>query len=119
MLLLKPLSAALQDGDRVHSVIRASGLNQDGKTPTISSPSMDAQVKLIEETYRRAGLDIRETGYVEAHVSRSFRDPFPALRCFLDTEMCVRSVFLNDTLQVSCSTSTFVWKKHSNKFSEI
>jgi acyl transferase domain-containing protein len=33
---------------------------------------MDAQIKLIEDTYRRAGLDIRETGYVEAHVSIIF-----------------------------------------------
>ncbi len=31
---------------------------------------MEAQVKLIRETYKRAGLDIAETGYVEAHVSR-------------------------------------------------
>ena len=69
VLLIKPLETALRDGDRVHGVIRGSGLNQDGKTPTISSPSMEAQVKLIQETYKRAGLDIADTGYVEAHVS--------------------------------------------------
>ncbi|KAF2108938.1 hypothetical protein BDV96DRAFT_652537 [Lophiotrema nucula] len=69
VLILKPLSDAVQDGDRVHAVIRASGINQDGKTPTIASPSMEAQVQLIEETYRRAGLDIRDTAYVEAHMT--------------------------------------------------
>lgn len=30
---------------------------------------MEAQVKLIKDTYRRAGLDISETGYVEAHMT--------------------------------------------------
>lgn len=68
-LILKPLSAALRDGDQVHAVIRDTGLNQDGKTTTITSPSADAQVKLIQECYRRAGLDISETGYVEAHMT--------------------------------------------------
>ncbi|KAK2057592.1 hypothetical protein LY76DRAFT_97387 [Colletotrichum caudatum] len=68
-LMLKPLAAALADGDHVHSVIRDVGLNQDGKTPTITSPSLDAQVDLIRACYRRAGLDMSETGYVEAHMT--------------------------------------------------
>lgn len=68
-LVLKSLDAALRDGDLVHAVIRESGLNQDGKTSTISSPSMDAQQKLIEDCYKRAGLDLAETGYVEAHMT--------------------------------------------------
>lgn len=50
--------------------MRETGLNQDGKTPTITSPSYDAQVKLIREVYRRAGLDpAADTGYVEAHMT--------------------------------------------------
>ena len=68
-LVLKSLDAALRDGDRVHTVIRNSGLNQDGKTATITSPSMDSQVRLIRDCYRRAGLDLSETAYVEAHMT--------------------------------------------------
>ncbi|MDI1488099.1 MAG: putative PKS/NRPS-like protein biosynthetic cluster [Ramalina farinacea] len=68
-LILKPLDAAIKDGDNVHAVIRDTGLNQDGKTATITSPSMDAQVKLIEACYKRAGLDLSETAYVEAHMT--------------------------------------------------
>lgn len=68
-LVLKRLDVALQDGDFVHAVIRDSGLNQDGKTTTISSPSLEAQLSLIEECYKRAGLDISATGYVEAHMT--------------------------------------------------
>ncbi|KAL5002999.1 thiolase-like protein [Aspergillus recurvatus] len=55
-VILKLLDDALRDGDHIHAVIRESGLNQDGKTTTISSPSMEAQQKLIEKCYRHAGL---------------------------------------------------------------
>ncbi|PYH87006.1 polyketide synthase [Aspergillus uvarum CBS 121591] len=68
-LVLKSLDAAIRDGDRVHAVIRETGLNQDGKTQTITSPSIDSQVKLIQQCYRKAGLDIADTGYVEAHMT--------------------------------------------------
>ncbi|KAI0015263.1 polyketide synthase [Xylariomycetidae sp. FL0641] len=68
-LVLKPLAAALRDGDHVHAVVRETGVNQDGKTPTITSPSLEAQVKLIRDVYRRAGLDPTDTGYVEAHMT--------------------------------------------------
>lgn len=68
-IILKPLSDALRDGDYVHAVIKDTGVNQNGKTTTITSPSADAQVKLIQDCYRRAGLDISETGYVEAHMT--------------------------------------------------
>ncbi|PBP25422.1 hypothetical protein BUE80_DR003887 [Diplocarpon rosae] len=68
-LILKRLDAAQKDGDFIHAVIRDSGSGQDGKTPTISSPSMEAQLSLIRECYNRAGLDISETSYVEAHMT--------------------------------------------------
>ena len=68
-LILQPLDAALKAGNRVHAVIRETGLNQDGRTTTITSPSADAQVKLIRECYARAGYDLKDTGYVEAHMT--------------------------------------------------
>jgi acyl transferase domain-containing protein len=69
VVVLKRLSDALRDGDYVHSIIRESFMNQDGKTSTITSPSMDAQEQLIEECYTRAGLKLCDTGYVEAHMT--------------------------------------------------
>ncbi|AEO58697.1 polyketide synthase [Thermothelomyces thermophilus ATCC 42464] len=68
-LILKPLRAALRDGDQVYGVIRETGLNQDGLTKTITSPSVESQIKLIEKCYGRAGLDLADTGYVEAHMT--------------------------------------------------
>ncbi|KAI3536794.1 KR domain-containing protein [Colletotrichum abscissum] len=66
-VLLKPLSKALADGDIIRSVIRATGANQDGRTPSITQPSAAAQVELIRRTYASGGLDLSETEYVEAH----------------------------------------------------
>ncbi|KAG0160284.1 hypothetical protein PDIDSM_7811 [Penicillium digitatum] len=66
-LVLKPLDAALRDGDPIRALIRETGMNQDGKTPTITSPSRDAQEALMRACYQRAGLNPDETTYVEAH----------------------------------------------------
>ena len=67
VVVLKRLSEAVRDGDTIRAVIRASGLNQDGRTPGISQPSGRLQETLIRDTYRRAGLDMSLTRYFEAH----------------------------------------------------
>ncbi|OQE25033.1 hypothetical protein PENFLA_c009G01366 [Penicillium flavigenum] len=61
-VVLKPLSAALRDGDHIECLIRATGVNQDGKTRGLTMPSATAQATLIRETYARAGLDIDKPG---------------------------------------------------------
>lgn len=66
-LVLKKLSDALASGDPIRAVIRESMLNQDGKTETITSPSLQAQEALVRGCYRKAGLDPGETQYFEAH----------------------------------------------------
>lgn len=77
-MILKRLSDAIRDGDTIRAVIRAAGSNQDGNTP-LAQPSKDAQVNLIEKTYRAAGLDPSETSYVEAHgTGTAVGDPLEA-----------------------------------------
>ena len=63
-IVLKPLEAALKNGDSIRGVVRNSGINQDGRTVGITFPSGEAQVELIERTYKTAGLDPTETSYV-------------------------------------------------------
>jgi acyl transferase domain-containing protein len=46
MVILKPLSKALADGDSIRAVIMGTGINQDGKTPGITMPNAEAQGKL-------------------------------------------------------------------------
>lgn len=66
-VILKPLAAAIRDGDKIRAVIRNSGINQDGKTVGITMPSPDAQEALIRDVYRSAHLDPLETVFVESH----------------------------------------------------
>ncbi|MCY1042400.1 amino acid adenylation domain-containing protein [Corallococcus sp. bb12-1] len=67
VVLLKPLSAALRDGDLVHAVILGSGANQDGRTNGITAPSARAQQELLEDLYGRIGVSPETLGYLEAH----------------------------------------------------
>ena len=67
VLVLKPLEQALRDGDQIHGVIRATALNQDGRTNGITAPSGLAQTDVELTAYRRAGVDPATIGYVEAH----------------------------------------------------
>lgn len=66
-VILKRLDDALRDGDPIRAIIRESGVNQDGKTETITTPSGEAQEALVRDCYRRAGLDPAQTAYFEAH----------------------------------------------------
>ncbi|KAH9904009.1 iterative type I polyketide synthase [Xylariomycetidae sp. FL2044] len=66
-LVVKRLSDAIRDGNTIRAVIRATGVNQDGRTPGITLPSTEAQVNLIRKVYESAGLDVRATMMVESH----------------------------------------------------
>lgn len=68
--MLKPLSAALRDGDSIQAVIRGTAVNSDGRTPGITMPSKEAQVKMMCQAYAKAGLDPKRTVYIEAHGMR-------------------------------------------------
>ncbi|MFI1000543.1 type I polyketide synthase [Streptomyces galbus] len=65
--LLKPLSRALADGDRIYGVIRGSAVNNDGATPGLTVPDRQAQERVLREAYRRAGVDPAAVQYVELH----------------------------------------------------
>ncbi|GMU10212.1 SDR family NAD(P)-dependent oxidoreductase [Corallococcus caeni] len=69
VVVLKPLEAALRDGDQIHGVIRASAINQDGKTNGITAPSAASQTELEASVYEAAGCDPATITFVEAHGS--------------------------------------------------
>ena len=66
-VLLKPLSRALVDSDRVYGVLKGSAINSGGKTGGYTVPSPSAQSELIRAALCRAGVDPRTVSYVEAH----------------------------------------------------
>ncbi len=79
MVLLKPLSQALADGDPVQGVIIGSSLNQDGHTNGISLPSPEAQEQLVRDACADAGINPAHVGYVEAHgTGTAVGDPIEA-----------------------------------------
>ncbi|KAI0596521.1 hypothetical protein F4775DRAFT_594205 [Biscogniauxia sp. FL1348] len=66
-VILKPLDDAVRDGDTIRCVIRATGVNSDGRTAGLMLPSGEAQEALIRSTYTSAGLNPAYTQYVESH----------------------------------------------------
>ncbi|MEV7442666.1 type I polyketide synthase [Streptomyces sp. NPDC091204] len=67
VVVLKPLSEALRDGDRVSAVIRGSAVTSDGRTNGLLAPSRQAQEDVVRRALAQAGVAPSEVGYVEAH----------------------------------------------------
>ena len=66
-VLLKPLSAARRDGDRIEGVILASAVNAGGRTSGFTVPSPMAQARVVRAAIRRSGVAPESISYVEAH----------------------------------------------------
>ena len=67
VLVLKPLANATRDHDQIYAVIRATGVNQDGRTSGITVPNPEAQAGLIRRVIGESGLRPEQIGYIEAH----------------------------------------------------
>lgn len=67
VIILKPLEAALAAGDAIHAVIRATGVNSDGRTAGIALPNGDAQAALLTSIYTDPRVPASRVAYVEAH----------------------------------------------------
>jgi acyl transferase domain-containing protein/NADPH:quinone reductase-like Zn-dependent oxidoreductase len=67
VLVLKRVSDAIRDGDTIRGIIRSSGSNQDGRTPSVTLPSATAQGKLIKRCYEQAKLSMEPVRFFEAH----------------------------------------------------
>ena len=72
VIVLKPLEAALKDGDGIRAVIRGTRLNQDGRTQGITLPSAEAQERNMKALYEQIGIVPRDIQYIEAHVGLYF-----------------------------------------------
>ncbi|KAF5665038.1 polyketide synthase [Fusarium denticulatum] len=67
-VFVKPLEAAIRDGNPIRAVIRSVVSNSDGKTPGIAQPSTDSQEALMRKAYQDAGIsDVSKTAFVECH----------------------------------------------------
>ena len=67
VVILKPLSRAMSDGDDIQGVLLATGNNQNMNTTSITNPVLESQVALYTDVLTRAGVNPEELSYVEAH----------------------------------------------------
>lgn len=76
VVILKRLSDALRDGDRVLAVLKGSAVGADGRTNGIMAPNQEAQEKVARKALKEARVSADEISYVEAHAtSTSIGDP--------------------------------------------
>ncbi|WP_433697157.1 SDR family NAD(P)-dependent oxidoreductase [Nocardiopsis sp. CA-288880] len=70
VVALKRLDDALDDGDRVHAVVLASAMNNDGRGKVgYSAPGTTGQAAVIEDAIRLSGVAPSDIGYVECHAT--------------------------------------------------
>ncbi|MFB9683539.1 SDR family NAD(P)-dependent oxidoreductase [Amycolatopsis plumensis] len=67
LVVLKPLSAALADGDRVHAVLLGGAVNNDGGGAGLTVPRAEAQTEVIRLACADAGVAPSDVQYVELH----------------------------------------------------
>lgn len=68
-LILKDLSCAIRDGDNIYGVIRGSGSASDGKGQSIYAPSSSGQLKAMQRSLERSGLQAADIDYIETHAT--------------------------------------------------
>jgi phthiocerol/phenolphthiocerol synthesis type-I polyketide synthase C len=67
VVVLKRLSDALADGDRIHAVLRGSAVNHGGRSNGLFAPNAPAQERVIRQALAAADVQPEEVDYVEAH----------------------------------------------------
>ncbi|MFD7715248.1 type I polyketide synthase [Streptomyces sp. NPDC059814] len=67
VVVLRRLSDALADGDRVYALVHGSAVNNDGATDGLTAPGHEAQTEVLRSAWQNAGVAPRAVSYVEAH----------------------------------------------------
>jgi acyl transferase domain-containing protein/acyl carrier protein len=76
MVVLERLSDAQRNGRRILAVIRASSINQDGRSTGLTAPNVLSQQALLRDALEAANLEPEQVSYIECHgTGTSLGDP--------------------------------------------
>lgn len=67
LFVLKRLSDAVAEGDRIHGVIRNVAINQSGNSNSITHPHSQTQTDLLKRLLHQTNVDPGSVGVIEAH----------------------------------------------------
>lgn len=67
VVVLKRLSDAITQNDRIYAVIKATAVNQDGESAGITAPNGKSQEKLIARVLKKADVKSESIGFIETH----------------------------------------------------
>ena len=67
LIVLKPLKAAIENGDLIKGVIKGTSVVQDGRTNGFHAPSLDSQIKVIKRAITKSNLVPDDIDVVETH----------------------------------------------------
>lgn len=66
-VMIKPLDAALRDGDPIRAVIKGLAVNNDGASNGLTAPNAKAQQEVLLKAWERAGVSAEDLSYIETH----------------------------------------------------
>ena len=66
-VVLRRLSDAMADGDRILAVIRGSAVNQDGRSSGLTAPNGPAQEAVIRAALKTSKIEPSAVSFIEAH----------------------------------------------------
>ena len=105
MYVLKRLSDAQLDRNRIHAVIKATAVQHDGKSQGLTAPHQEAQVSLMRAGLDQCGWTPSEIDLVEAHgTGTALGDP---IECAALNQVFGGSRVAGNSLTVSSAKTTF------------
>lgn len=96
-ILLKPLSKAIEDHDRIDGIIKSTTINHSGGRLKYTTPDPSLQAKLIEKSLQKAQVKKSDIGYIECAANGSeLGDPIEiaALKSVFNKEQSISKIVL-------------------------
>ena len=67
VVVLRKLSSALKEHNRIYAAILGKAVNQDGRSASITAPNKNMQKELIAAACENAGVEVSDISYIETH----------------------------------------------------